>query len=76
MLGKVGVVGVGPAVVACDEEDMVPALVVLVNPLVDVEVAVDEAGHVVAPLTPTQYDSPSQKFSLQSALTAGFHFRN
>ena len=74
MLGKVGVVGVGLAVVACEDEDVVPALVVLVDLVVGV--AADVAGHVVAPLTPTQYDSPTQKFWLQSALTAGFHARN
>ena len=77
MLGKVGVVGLGPAVVACEDEedeDGVPALVVLVDLVVGV--AADVAGHVVAPLTPTQYDSPTQKFWLQSALTAGFHARN
>jgi hypothetical protein len=74
MLGKVGVVGAGPAVVAC--EDVVGGvLLVLMEPplLVGWEVAV---GHAVAPLTPTQYAWPTQKLTAQSALTAGFHARN
>lgn len=38
--------------------------------------AVDVDEHFASLLTPTQYELPSQKFSLQSELTTGFHPRN
>jgi hypothetical protein len=75
MLGKVGVVGSGPAVVACGDE-IGGALLVLTDPPLLVGLEEVAVGHAVAPLTPTQYAWPTQKLVAQSVLTAGFHARN
>jgi hypothetical protein len=67
MPGKVGLAGVGPAVVATEMDDEEDFLVVVVA---DLDLDDDEDN------TPTQYASPTQKFVVQSELTAGFHARN